>query len=793
MNFNYLKIAWRILLKNKVHTVINILGLGLGFSVSILMMIFVYHQLSFDNFHSKAERIYRFTIEGKMTDGKIISGAMTSGEVASVVSDAVPEIEFACRIYHWGANDVLVNEKRFTDDRIHWVDSTFFRIFDFPLVTGDPYLVLTEPFTVVVSKKTADKYFGDEDAIGKVIKIGNLDYRITAIMENVPINSHLQFDMVAAFHTLETPERNVVKNNGISFPTYLLMSEGADMNAFVDKSIHSADVFTNDIFNKAGITLSHSLQALNNVYLHSDFSYDTSTRGDIRNVYIFAFLALIVILIAVFNFVNLVTAQSEKRTREIGMRKVMGALRKDMIMQFMGESLIIALFAFILSLVLNELLIGPFSQLLNETFRLEYWYNPGFLVMIIGFVIITGIAAGIYPAVYLSRFDPVKVLKGMQKTSGRAYFMRKILVIFQFAISIFLVVSVLLLNKQVQYMKKKDLGFERENVVTVRKITSAIRNAYPSLEAELLQNPDILKVTASQSIPGEERSLQTSYKKGDDPASAIMMFENRIQHGFIGTFGMNIIAGRDFDPDMKTDSSAIILNETAVRKLGLEDPIGQEIFVWRHPGKVIGVVSDYNFLSLHNEIDPLALTMYEKWFSRISIRIAPGNTKETLANIESIMQEADPNYTFEYSFVDDLFADMYAREERVNKLITSAAILAIIISFMGLYALTSFTISKKIKEIGIRKTLGASVTNILTMLFKDLSGWIILGNAFAWPIAFYVVTKWKQNFAFQIDLLDNWYLFIVSGLLAASVGVLATIIQALSAANSNPIHSLKSE
>ncbi len=793
MNLNYLKIAWRILLKHRVHTIINIIGLGIGFSISVLMMIFVLYQLSFDNFHQKSKRIARFTIEGVMTDGKILKGAMTSGDVAGVIKEKVPELEHACRVYHWGANDVMVNEKRFTDSRIHWADSTFFRIFDFPLISGNPIQALSEPNNVVLSSSTAAKYFPDEDPIGKIIKIGNLDYLITAVMKDVPVNSHLQFDMLASFHTLETNGRNVVESNGISFPTYLLMKEGTNANAFSKKTIEYADEHINEIFNKHGITIAHFLQPLDEIYLHSDFSYDSSKTGDMRNVYIFAFLAIVVILIAIFNFVNLVTAQSEKRTREIGMRKVMGAQRKDLIWQFMGESILIAFFAFLFSLLLNELLIGPFSQLLDEQFRLEYWYNFGFLLVILSFVLLTGVFAGFYPAIYLSRFEPVSVLKGVYKGSGRVHFLRKTLVIFQFSISIFLVVSVLLLHRQVEYMKNKDLGFNRDNVISVKNLTVSIRNSYPSFKAELLQHPDILNISASQSVPGEDRSLQSGYKKGDDPASAVMIYENRVQHEYVSTFGMEIIAGRDFNPDLKTDSSAIIINETAVKKLGLTNPIGMDISVWQHQGKVIGVVRDFNFMSLHNEIDPLALTMYEKWFSRINIRITPQNLKPTLAMLEEKFQSVDPNYTFEYNFVDDIFARMYQKEERLNKLISSAAILAIIISFMGLYALTSFTINTRIKEIGIRKTLGASVANILSMLFRDLSKWIVVGNLIAWPLSYYVVTQWKQNFAFQIDIFDNWYLFIIAGLLAASVGVMATLVQAISAANANPINSLKSE
>jgi putative ABC transport system permease protein len=793
MNWNYLKIAWRILAKNKVHTVINIIGLGVGLSVSILMMIYVHHQLSFDNFHQNGDRIYRFTIEGVIGDGRTLTGAITSGDVARVVTDDVPELEHTCRVYNWGANEVIIHDKRFTDDQVLWVDSSFFQIFTFPLLKGNPLLALTEPATLVLTQKTAEKYFGDADPVNETLRLGGNDYLITGVAANPPSNSHLQFDILASFHTLERPDWNVVEQNGLSFPTYVLVKEGVDHVQFTEKAVSSADISTNERFNPYGIVISHYLQPLKRIHLHSAFSFDMAKRGDIRNVYVFSFLALGVILIALFNFVNLVTAQSEKRTREIGMRKVMGAFRKDLVIQFIGESVLIVMFAFLLSLMLNELLIREFSNLLDEKFRLEYWYNPRMLLSIIGFALFTGVLAGFYPAFYLSRFQPVSVLKGATRTPGGTSILRKVLVVFQFAISIFLIVSVLLLNQQVRYMKYKDLGFDRENVVTVRKLTNTLRTGYPALKAELMQHPGVVSVTGSQSVPGEDRSVQNSYKKGDDPRAAVMMFENRVQHDYLNTFGLRLIEGRDYDPEMRTDTAAVIINRAAARKLGLDNPVGEEIYVWQHLGRIIGVVEDYNYLSLHNEIDPLALTMYSDWITRISIRILPDNTQETLAWIKDKFESTDPNYTFDHAFVDESFARMYEKEERVNKLITAAAILAIIISFMGLYALTSFTISKKVKEIGIRKTLGASVESIVGLLFRDLSRWVIFGNLIAWPLAWYVVNRWQENFAFRINIVEYMHLFVIAGLMAALVGAMATLVQAVSAANANPVDSLRAE
>jgi len=794
MQWNYVKIAWRIIQKNLGHSLVNIIGLGLGFSAAILMLIYVHHQLSFDRFHENSDRIYRFVIEGSMTDGKTISGALTLADTGPTVIEEIPEADHFTRFYFHGANEVVIDEKRFTDDRIAWVDSVFFSMFSFPLLHGNPETALLETNSIVLSQSVSKKYFEDTNPIGQVIKVGERDYQITAIMKDVPANSHLQFDMLASFHTLETADNNVVANQGISFATYLMMQPGTHYDDFATKIVHSADTYTNNIFNVHGIHISHALQPLSRAYLFSDFHFDNSGKiGDIRNVYVFSFLAFIVILVAVFNFVNLVTAQSEKRAREIGMRKVMGAVRKNLIAQFIGESLIITFLAFVFSLLLNELFIESFSALLDINLGLIYYQKPLMLVAILGFVVIIGIMAGFYPALYLSHYEPVHVLKGgIMRTAGSNN-LRKVLVVLQFTVSVFLISSVLLLNRQVQFMKHKDLGFDREHVISVQNLTPAIRSAYQSLKAELLQHPDIMSVTASQSVPGENRSLQNSFRQGDDPSTAVMMYENRVQQDFLQTFGMQIEEGRDFDQAMRTDTASFILNREAVRRLNLENPIGAKINVWQQSGTVIGVVSDYNFMSLRNDIDPLAITMYADWFNRISIRVTPGTTKETLQHTRNVFESADPNYVFDYFFVDEQFAKMYRKEEKTNTLITYASILAIIISFMGLYALTSFTVMKRVKEIAIRKTLGASVTNIMGLLFSELFRWLLIGNLIAWPLAYYTVTRWQENFAFRINIIEHWYYFVLAGVLAALAGMFASIIQVVTAARTNPAVCLKAE
>jgi putative ABC transport system permease protein len=403
------------------------------------------------------------------------------------------------------------------------------------------------------------------------------------------------------------------------------------------------------------------------------------------------------------------------------------------------------------------------------------------------------VLAGLYPALYMSRFQPVRILKGIAISRGRTYTVRKVLVGAQFAISIFLVISVLLLNRQVNFMKKKDIGFDPENMITLGRLSPAIQNSYPTIAAELLQHPSVIGVTASSATPGEPRNVLTVHRRGEDSRTSILISGNFVQDNYVDTYGMQIVAGENFHNSMRSDFIPVIINEAAVRQLNLEDPVGQEVFIEKDPVRIIGVVKDYNFMSMHHTIEPLMLIYAKNYIRRISIRIAPHDINQTMQYIRERLTEADANIYFEPDFVSHTFSGMYQKEERLNQLTTAAAVLAIIISFMGLYALTSFSIMKRIKEIGIRKTLGAPVTSILLLLFRDLRNWILLGNLVAWPVAFYVVSLWLEYFAFRIHIWDYWYLFVLAGILAAMVGAVATFMHAWGCLKVNPVNSLRAD
>ncbi len=789
---DFIRIAIRSIRKNKLNSLINIFGLSVGMSVSILIMIYVYQELKFDDFHKKEDRIYRLTGKAWMTDGKQMTMAVTTGDMGDRLLEKIPEIEEAVTCYGFDTEEVTFDGQRFTSDVVLWADTGFFNVFDFPLTEGNPATALRDPFSVVLTEEIAHKYFGDS-AMNREITINEVDYKVTGIMKNVPANSHLKMDLVASYRSLIRPDYNIVERNGISFALYLLLQPGTDMEQFEKKFQEATQEVIKARFAEYGIEVTHNLQPLSRVHLYSRFNYDYAVTGDIRKVYIFSALAFFIILIAIMNFINLVTAQSDSRAKEIGMRKVSGATRKQLIWQFIAESVLFSLFALILALLLNELLVAPFSHMLDQEFQLIYWQQPVFLLGIIAFAIIIGILSGIYPAFFLSSFRPVITLKGGQFGSHSPHLLRKILVTGQFAISIFLIVSLLLLHLQFRLIRERNLGFNKENVVIFKNLTDGIRDSYKSLKAEMLAYPDVISVTASQSVPGLSRSIQNLYKQGDDPNTAIMVHENRIQDDYIKTMGMKIIEGRDFNPEMPTDTSAYVINETAVKKLGLADPIGQNLVVWQMKGKVIGVVSDFNFLSLHNEIDPLVFTRYTHYFNRISVRLKPGDHSETVAQLSKVLSAADPVYNPDFTFLDNDLNDLYEKDERFNRMISMGAALAILISILGLYGLTTFTVRKKVKEIGIRKALGGSVRGIVLMLFRDLSRWVLIGNLIAWPVAFFLINNWLNNFAFRIEILQKWWAFIFAGTLALLVGAITMLHQAWRAARSNPVDALRYE
>ncbi len=788
---NFLKIALRSLAKHRLHSFINIFGLAVGLAATILIASYVYFELSYDRHHANYDHIYRLYSDISLPNGSKIEGPITLGSIAPKIHDQVPEVEKVCRFFGYRDREVEYNDQIYYNNKLLWVDSTFFEIFSFDFVSGNHKTALVEKNTVVITESYSKKLFGEGDAFNKTIKFRGENHKITGVVKDILLNSHIQFDMVGAFTTISNETFDITKSNGFSFYTYLLCRDNIDKNQLETKISEIAMEASNERFSSLGLTIKTFLQPLSDIHLQSKTAMELEPAGDLNNVYIFSVLAIFIILIAIVNFVNLVTANSESRAKEVGLRKVMGAFRSQLLRQFIGESVLISFIAFLIALGLAELFIDPFRHLMDSAIIIPYWNDISLLFFMLIGVLLLGIISGAYPAFYLTRILPVKALKGSKGSSGKNSVMRKALVVFQFAIAIFLLVNLALLYSQVAYLKDKKLGFDKDQVLVLDNLTRTMYKSYESLKADLLSNPNVMSVTASQSVPGKTRNVEALFKVGDDASSAIVFNENRIQNDYLSTFGIEIVEGRDFSEELKTDRNNLLINESTVKALGLVDPVNKKLVVTFDTMMVIGVFRDYNFLSLHNAIEPLGFTSYSEDFSYISIKLNTKDVKATLADIEEAVKALDPNYSFSYEFIDQSFKNMYQKEERVNKLISYASILSILISMLGLFALTSFTTQQRIREIGVRKVMGASENGIVKMFVFDLSKWVLIGAFIAFPLAYYAMDKWLDGFVYHTNIAV--WMFLLGGLISLIFAALIVSLISLRAARINPAESLKYE
>jgi len=793
MIYNFLKIALRNLQKHKLHSFINIIGLALGMAATIIIASYVFFELSYDKHHEHYDDIYRIYSKIYLPNGESVEGPSTLGTIAPLIKQQIPEISSSVRMTNFREIEIRYGDKQFSNDKLLWADSCFFEIFTCEFIAGNPKLALTEARSLVLTESIAKVYFGEEDAYNKTVEVNNKSYKITGIIKDIPVNSHFHFDILGSFITKITPENDITKNNGFNFYTYLVCPNFETNKAHIEEK---ANVLINnqsdERFGEMGLKVDSYFQPISDIHLKSNSIFELGVNGNINNIYIFSALAIFIILIAVVNFINLVTANSETRAKEIGLRKVMGACRNNLFRQFIGESLLTALFAFILALGIAQLFIDPFSKLMDSPVVLPYWSNPWIFILVFFGVLIVGFISGSYPALYLSKYLPVDALRGSKSSGGaKNTVLRKSLVVLQFTIAIFLLINLALLYKQASFLKTRDLGFDKDHIVVVENFTNKIHSSYESLKANLLSNPNVLSVSASQGVPGELGNIEAAYKVGDDATSSIAIHECRIQDDYLRTFGMQLAEGSDFSNDMGTSKNKIILNQTAVKKMGMEDPLNKKVVFFDDTLQVIGIVKDFHFQSLHQEIAPMALTKRRNWFEVITIKIDGNQVSQTLEDIESSFKTVDPNNTFQYWFIDQNFAEMYLAEEKTNQLITYAAILAIIISMLGLFALTSFTIARRVKEIGVRKVMGASVTQIMRLFITDLVKWVLIAGLIAFPLAWFSMTKWLEKFVYHTNI--SLWMFLFGGFLALIIAIATVSFISFTAARANPVNSLKYE
>ncbi len=807
---NYLKIALRNLSRFKTYSAINITGLAVGMACCILIMLYVFDELSYDRFNSKSDRIYRITVNGSLGDNDFIA-AVTPPPLRKVLLQDYPEVESVTRFRSFGYPVLRYGDKVFSEEKFFWVDSSFFDVFTVEFLKGDPKTALTQPESVVITERMAKKYFGNEDPIGKLINSDNRrDYKITGVVKEFPENSHLHFDFLASIYSYPFIEQQGWLNN--SFHTYLVLRKNypaeqfaAKLPGMVEKNAYpEIERFLNTPMSeleKKGARYKYELQPITDIHLYSHLDAEIEPNSNIAYVYIFSLIAAGILLIACINFTNLATARSTNRLKEIGVRKTLGSSRPQLIKQFLTESILMTSIAVILSLIIIEISIHPFSELVGKKLTLNYFSNIYLIPMLMLFILIVGIFAGGYPALYLSSFNPVKVLKRETGQSGRNPWLRNSLVVVQFAVSITLFIGTIIVYNQLNYISNKNLGFNKDQIIVVKKTDDVG-----------IQRPGIIKsfITDLKSLPGvidaSNSDIIFGENLGNTPYKVYGTNENHLvnimfaDYNFASVYGIKMDKGRFYSESYGTDTLAVVMNETAAKEFGIsEDPIGKQIEHAHGENEnafvvnVIGVMKDFHFQSLHQKIQPILIFLFypDNFGRNISVKVNPNNINDKLKEIENVWHKYAGNQAFEYVFFDEQFAKAYAAEKRTGIIVTVFSILAILIACLGLLGLAAFTTEQRTKEVGIRKILGASVPGIVILLLKDFAKWVLISNIIAWPIAYFALNKWLEDFAYRIDL--TIWAFVAASMIAIFIAIFTVSYQSIRAATANPVKSLRYE
>ncbi|GEO02361.1 ABC transporter permease [Adhaeribacter aerolatus] len=800
---NYLKLAIRNMFRHKFYSFINIIGLAIGIACCLLIFLYVRTSLSYDTHHKDADNIYRVVTENKKSDRQQWL-TLTPPMVAPTLVKNFPEVEAAARLIILPGNLIEYKAHEFYEDNFYLADSSVLQVLTLPLQHGDARTALNSPDAVIISDVIAQKYFGSENPMGKIISLNNdTKLKVTGVLAKPKTPTHLKADIILSFAFARQffPER-LQSWNWHQFYTYVRLKNNTSGPAFEEKLARFTEKEVAPITAKAGINDVFHLQPVKDIYLRSGhLEYDQPNRGNINFVYAFAVIALFILVIACFNFMNLATARSLKRAKEVGVRKVIGAHKGQLILQYLGESILMTLVAFLLAIPIVELALPYFNELSGETLRLHL--GQDFLV-VAGLLLCSipvGLLAGLYPAFFLSSFLPIDVLKSNNTGKGfRLSALRQILVITQFVISVVLIAATAIVYRQLNYLQQKDLGFDKDQLLVFNMQSDKMQQAYEQVKTELLRNPNIVAASASYGEPGGLVAGDGIRLRGDKDNRPISMFT--VDYDYIPSLKLQMAAGRPFSKNYKTDEQqAYIINETAAKELGFGTPekaLGQEIIwdEWLNPdklkiGKVVGVVKDFHYKSLHQKIEPFIMHVYPGTFNRMTIRMRPGNIPATLTHLEKTWKIFAPEYPFEYNFLDEYFGKMVESERKLSQVFTIFAGLAIFIACLGLLGLVAFSAQQRTKEIGIRKVMGASVTQITLLLTKDFTKLVLIAILIATPIAWYAMHTWLQDFPYRITI-SPW-IFFLAGFISLLFTLVTVSYLAHRAASTNPIKSLRTE
>ncbi|MFZ5517561.1 MAG: ABC transporter permease [Candidatus Zhuqueibacterota bacterium] len=784
---NYLTIALRNIKRYKGYSFLNVIGLAIGMAVCTLILLWVQDELSWDRFHKNNDHIFRVISEDR-SGGNLIRSVGSPSLIGPTLVEEYPEVENFTRVQSGWSNWYLhLGDKIFITEKLACADPSFFEIFQFPFLKGDPKTALHDRYSIVLTERLAKKIFGDDEPMGKIVQMSDTDLKVTGVMKDIPHNSHLQFDYIfPVINMTEWRESKLDSWTYTQFTTYILTKKNIDLNDLKQKM--AGMVIKNIPDSK--ITL--DLQPLKSVHLHSmhlnSWNIVYPNPGNITYIYIFSIVAILILALACINFTNLSTARSGARAKEIGIRKVTGAQRRDIIIQFLGETLLLSFLALFVSIILVEILLPTFNSLASKQLSLDPTKNLSSLFVLLGIVILTGIVSGSYPALYLSSFQPAGVFRAMaQFSAGKGGALRKVLVVSQFSITITLIILTAVIYWQLHFIQNKDLGFDQNNIISFASYGQYGMN-FEAAKNELLQNPNILSVSqAFPPGPGFGGTTQVQWE-GKDPTREIMLFSDLGDYDFLKTFGLKMAAGRFYSREFISDDANFVLNESAIKRMDLNEPIGKRLTINGKTGTIIGVVKDYHGGSLRNFIQPKVISLRNGFF--VCVKYS-GSEQGIVSYLEQKWKKFVPGHPFRYQFLDESIENLYTTERKIGKIFGYFSGLAIFIACLGLFGLASFMAGRRTKEIGIRKVLGAKVAGIVLLLSGEFTLWVLIANIISWPVAYWAASQWLQGFSYRINL--GWEPFVLSAMVVLVISIFTVSYQAIKAAVTNPVESLHCE
>jgi putative ABC transport system permease protein len=806
---NYLKIAFRNLWKNKAFSAINIIGLSAGLAVFLLIVLYVVDELSYDKYNPNAERIYRVGADIYF-NGTQFSAATTPAPLAPTLLKDYPQVEQIVRLRNLG--DILVKKdnQNVQNHNAVFADSTFFQVFKLPMISGNPLTALNEPNSIVIDETTAKKYFNSTDVLGKSLYVDNsVSCKITGVMRDIPRQSHFHFSFIRPMHdTYHNDQDDWLSNNYLS---YILVRPGitaasfqknvdATINNYLVKQLEQTLHTTSNDVKQGGNHFIYPVMPVTDIHLRSNKSYEAEANGNITYVYIFSVIAVFILLIACVNFMNLSTARSANRAKEVGIRKVAGSLRSNLIIQFLTESVLLSFLSLVFALAIAALLLPLFNQLAGKEMQVFTLFSTWLLPVMVALIVVVGCIAGSYPAFYLSSFQPIQVLKGTTAKGFKGSWLRSSLVVFQFFISITLIIGTIVIYNQLNYIRSKEIGYNRDQVLVLNNAYMLDKQLKP-FRQEMLKISGVQSASIAGSLPTETSFNQNGWFRDPtlDAKQVSIMTDFYVDQNYIPTLGMKMAAGRNFSTDFLSDSSAVMLNETAAKLLGFKNPVNEILYRpdFASPGNfkakpfhIIGVVKDFNFSSMHDKVGPLIIELSGNW-GKIAMRINTKNIPALISQIENKWSSMAVGQPFSYSFLDADFNHIYNAEQRTGKLFITFALFAIFIACLGLLGLVTYAAEQRTKEIGIRKVLGANIGGIVAMISKDFVKLVLIAFIIAFPVAWWAMNKWLQSFAYRVTI--SWWVFVLAGSITIVIALLTVSFQAIKAAVANPVKSLRTE